>query len=52
MKEAALALDRLREGKFDQFVGISSTVDWSETLEETERVRREFPKIVRKDGVN
>jgi hypothetical protein len=45
VKEAALALDRLREGKFDQFVGISSTVDWSETLEETERIRRKFPKI-------
>jgi hypothetical protein len=45
VKEAALALDRLREGKFDQFVGVSSTVNWSETSEETERVKRKFPKI-------
>jgi hypothetical protein len=45
VKEAALALDRLRQGKFDKFVGISNSVDWSETLEETERVKRKFPKI-------
>ena len=49
VKEAALALDRLREGKFDKFMGISSTVDWRETLEETERVTRKFPKIFKKD---
>jgi hypothetical protein len=45
VKRAALMLDRLREGKFDQFVGISAKVDWSETSEETERVKRKFPKI-------
>jgi hypothetical protein len=44
-KQIALALDRLREGKFNQFMDISGTIDWSETSGETERVKRKFPKI-------
>jgi hypothetical protein len=41
----ALALDRLREGKFKPFHNLSSEIDWTETVEETQRISRDFPKV-------
>lgn len=45
MKLLALALERLRAGRFDTFHSQMQGTDWSLSVEEKLRVEREFPRV-------